>query len=309
MAITRDLGTFVATAYGPPWTGMQGSGVTADGTDLRPAKHLYVIAVDPAYIKLGSRVTINPNPYGLPTVFRAADTGGAIKGRRIDIYMWEGRRAQNAWGRRNVRVTLIEDAFAGSPSGADAGAIPGLPAADIQDNGAHATGESNTDYSPLVRATAKRARSSAGYVARMASLVAGITSPTIDLTLPPEPTVTGSHHPSGLVMYRGVRMAAWIAQVAHWADGHGYNGGYLSGYRSNADQARICQQKCGNPNGCPGTCAKPGTSNHHGIDYPAGALDVTDPDSFERVLRRYPGGPPLRRSLPNDRNHFSHAGN
>jgi hypothetical protein len=40
------LGQFDSTAYGPPWNAMNGTGVTANGTDLRPAKQAYGVAVE-----------------------------------------------------------------------------------------------------------------------------------------------------------------------------------------------------------------------------------------------------------------------
>jgi hypothetical protein len=44
-----------------------------------------------------------------------------------------------------------------------------------------------------------------------------------------------------------------------------------SSYRSCAQQELACQSICGNPNGCPGTCVKPGLSYHQlGL-----AVDVT----------------------------------
>ena len=99
-------GEWLATAYGPPWEGIEGSGITATGIDLRPARRAYIIAVDPSLIPLGSYVHVSPNPWGDDAItFLAADTGSAIIGKHIDIYDWEGRAAQNAWGSRHVTVT------------------------------------------------------------------------------------------------------------------------------------------------------------------------------------------------------------
>lgn len=98
-------GTFSSTSYGPPWGGIQGTGTTATGVNLAKAPHRYGIAVDPSVIPLGSNVHVWPNPFGYKGTFRAFDTGGAIKGRRIDFYDWRGRRAQNGWGRRSVEVS------------------------------------------------------------------------------------------------------------------------------------------------------------------------------------------------------------
>jgi len=99
-------GDWIATAYGPPWNAMQGTGVTATGIDLRPARRAYVVAVDPALVDLGSYVHVEPNPHGDDDIaFLAGDTGGAIRGRRVDVYDWRGRRYQYGWGRRSVDVT------------------------------------------------------------------------------------------------------------------------------------------------------------------------------------------------------------
>ena len=98
-------GSWVATAYGPPWGGIQGTGITITGLDLTTAPAAYEIAVDPRLIPLGSYVHITPNPFGTSSAFYAGDTGGAITGRHIDIYDWLGRASQNAWGTRTVAVT------------------------------------------------------------------------------------------------------------------------------------------------------------------------------------------------------------
>ncbi|HVJ27614.1 MAG TPA: 3D domain-containing protein [Vicinamibacterales bacterium] len=93
-----------STAYGPPWTGINGFGVTALGIDLRAKPRRYGIAVDPRMIPLRSKVWIWPNPFGRRRAFTAFDTGGAIKGNRLDFYDNRGRSAQYGWGRRAVRV-------------------------------------------------------------------------------------------------------------------------------------------------------------------------------------------------------------
>jgi 3D (Asp-Asp-Asp) domain-containing protein len=84
---------------------MEGDGVTATGVDLRSAPPTLEIAVDPSVIPLGSWVYVQPNPFGTAQPFYAADTGGAIHGRHIDIYDWRGRESQQAWGARPVTVT------------------------------------------------------------------------------------------------------------------------------------------------------------------------------------------------------------
>lgn len=105
-------GSYISTAYGPPWTGINGSGIaTAGGLRLNGgAPKKYFVAVDPDVIALGSWVYIWPNPYQWKGAFLAADTGDQsstafMSGRRIDFYDWRGRQQQLAWGRTPVRVS------------------------------------------------------------------------------------------------------------------------------------------------------------------------------------------------------------
>ena len=72
---------------------------TANGTDL--LKNPRVIAVDPNVIPLGSRVSIEG--YG---TYTAADTGGDIKGNRIDIH-FETVQQCYSFGRRSVTVQIL----------------------------------------------------------------------------------------------------------------------------------------------------------------------------------------------------------
>jgi 3D (Asp-Asp-Asp) domain-containing protein len=77
-------------------TGYTMRGATATGLPTGPG----IVAVDPAVIPLGTRMFI-PG-YGEAV---AADTGGAIKGNRIDIWFASPEEAQ-AWSGRTVTVTL-----------------------------------------------------------------------------------------------------------------------------------------------------------------------------------------------------------
>lgn len=105
-------GTFVSTAYGPPWgvdpkSGVdQGAGISTSG-GLRlngGAPRKYFIATDPHVIALGQWVWIWPNPFDWHGPFLAADTGGGVNGRHVDFYDWRGRAFQNRWSAQ-VRVT------------------------------------------------------------------------------------------------------------------------------------------------------------------------------------------------------------
>ncbi|MCH2922074.1 3D domain-containing protein, partial [Listeria monocytogenes] len=70
--------TVTATAYSKEEPGM--GHMTASGIDLNDNPR--VIAVDPSVIPLGSRVYVEG--YGEAI---AADTGGAIKGNKIDVHL------------------------------------------------------------------------------------------------------------------------------------------------------------------------------------------------------------------------------
>jgi 3D (Asp-Asp-Asp) domain-containing protein len=119
-------GSWVATAYGPPWGGIQGNGVTATGLDLSAEPPAFEVAVDPSVIALRSYVHVEPNPFGTSSAFYAGDTGGAIVGKHIDIYDWQGRSSQDAWGERTVTVTPARQPGAGNLLG---GVAPVPPAA------------------------------------------------------------------------------------------------------------------------------------------------------------------------------------
>jgi uncharacterized protein YabE (DUF348 family) len=85
----------VATGYAP---GADGVG-TRTATGARAGYG--VIAVDPSVIPLGTRIYIPGYGYGV-----AADTGGAVRGARIDLCFDSGSQAL-AWGRRSVTITIL----------------------------------------------------------------------------------------------------------------------------------------------------------------------------------------------------------
>ena len=121
---SSQKGSWLATAYGPPWGGIQGDGITATGLNLTAGPPAYEVAVDPGVIPLRSYIRVQPNPFNTSSAFYAADTGGAITGKHIDIYDWRGRASQNAWGERTVTVTPAPNPGAGNLLGA---VPPGLP--------------------------------------------------------------------------------------------------------------------------------------------------------------------------------------
>ncbi|MBE6184687.1 LysM peptidoglycan-binding and 3D domain-containing protein [Heyndrickxia ginsengihumi] len=92
--------TVTATAYTADCAGC--SGVSATGMNLKNSPNAKVIAVDPNVIPLGSKVYVE----GYGTAI-AADTGGAIKGNRIDVLVPNNSDAQN-WGRKTVTVKVLD---------------------------------------------------------------------------------------------------------------------------------------------------------------------------------------------------------
>ncbi len=85
--------TFKATAYDPS---------VGDTTRMGTPARLGVVAVDPRVIPLGS--TVEVEGYG---TFSAEDTGGAIKGNKIDIFVSTYREAMQ-FGIQTVRVRVLK---------------------------------------------------------------------------------------------------------------------------------------------------------------------------------------------------------
>ncbi|OLS41133.1 3D domain-containing protein [Bacillus sp. MRMR6] len=86
-----------ATAYSPEESGTY----TALGYNIQANPNMKLIAVDPSVIPLGSRVWVEG--YGEAI---AGDTGGAIKGYKIDLLM-PTKAAALQWGRRTVKVIVL----------------------------------------------------------------------------------------------------------------------------------------------------------------------------------------------------------
>lgn len=79
-------------------------GRTASGLKTRRG----MIAADPRVLPLGSKVRIK-NAGRYSGVYTVRDTGGRIRGRRIDIYT-PSRRAARRFGRRTVQVEVLRRA-------------------------------------------------------------------------------------------------------------------------------------------------------------------------------------------------------
>ncbi|MFT4452184.1 3D domain-containing protein [Parvimonas sp. G1425] len=87
-----------ATSYTDDPAENGGYSTTRLGTPLRYG----VVAVDPKVIPLGTKLYIEGYGYAV-----AEDTGGAIKGNRIDLCFTNKAQA-NAFGRRNVKVYILK---------------------------------------------------------------------------------------------------------------------------------------------------------------------------------------------------------
>ncbi|MEH6890971.1 3D domain-containing protein [Bacillus sp. JJ864] len=89
-----------ATAYSPYCGGCQG--VSAGGYNYKANPNMKLIAVDPRIIPLGTKVWVEGYGYAV-----AGDTGGAIKGNRIDVLMPTESQAE-AWGRKQVKIKVLQ---------------------------------------------------------------------------------------------------------------------------------------------------------------------------------------------------------
>jgi 3D (Asp-Asp-Asp) domain-containing protein len=86
-------GSFTATAYCL-------KGRTAMGHGVRRG----LIAADPRVLRLGSRINLGAGAYS--GQYLVSDTGGAVRGRRIDIWMPSCAEARR-FGRRTVNISVL----------------------------------------------------------------------------------------------------------------------------------------------------------------------------------------------------------
>jgi 3D (Asp-Asp-Asp) domain-containing protein len=90
-SVVDGTGTLTVTATGYSLPGRTSTGLPVG---------FGVVAVDPAVIPLGTRMSIPGYGEGV-----AADTGGAVRGITIDLW-FPTLAAAMAWGRRTVTITL-----------------------------------------------------------------------------------------------------------------------------------------------------------------------------------------------------------
>lgn len=89
----------LATAYTDDFS----FGITASGTKVKRDSDGYSsIAVDPSVIPLGTKLYVPGYGYGI-----ADDTGGAIKGNRVDLFFTSEKDCYS-WGAKNVTVYILK---------------------------------------------------------------------------------------------------------------------------------------------------------------------------------------------------------
>lgn len=96
--IENDWYYFVATAYSADDHIQGTNSTTATGTQVREG----IIAVDPDIIPLGTQIEIK----GMGN-FIAEDTGGKIKGNRIDIF-FESKQEAKEFGRKGIWLRAVD---------------------------------------------------------------------------------------------------------------------------------------------------------------------------------------------------------
>jgi 3D (Asp-Asp-Asp) domain-containing protein/cell division protein FtsB len=104
MYFARQTITASASAYTQSDEEQTADGITASG---EPVKEGRTIAVDPSVIALGSLVYIESDSPLVGGFYVASDTGGAIKGNRIDVFMQSKDKAYQ-FGRQDIKVTILQ---------------------------------------------------------------------------------------------------------------------------------------------------------------------------------------------------------
>jgi 3D (Asp-Asp-Asp) domain-containing protein len=87
--------TYTATAYCKGMT-------TTSGVAVQTG----VAAADPELLPLGSVVDIDGLPGGYNGIYTVLDTGPAVQGRQVDLYLWNCNEAL-AFGRRPIHLTVL----------------------------------------------------------------------------------------------------------------------------------------------------------------------------------------------------------
>ncbi len=113
---SRAVGEADAAAMGPPAKGSRGAfeataycrgTVTASGISVRAG----IAAADPKILPIGSVIQVDGIGAPYHGIYTVLDTGPEIKGREIDIYMWNCDEAVN-FGRKQITVTVLRSGWA-----------------------------------------------------------------------------------------------------------------------------------------------------------------------------------------------------
>lgn len=261
-----------ATAYGPPWGGIEGGGQTASGIDLHSNPPLLILAAPPD-VPFNTRYYVKPNPFGTNLPFSVQDRGGAIQGNHFDIYVWQGHGFANQWGDRHVTLTPAGRGgpltLKGKPGpmgsgGGGGGPAPKIKRPKIKGHGLlRKIGQAAADN---VRRAAQRKLDAAA--AQMGGGGGGMFH---------------GKTPAGLGTFDGFPVAKWIIPELQYARAHGWKGRITSGYRSHAENVAHGRYY---------------HSMHEDTIYPGGAVDfggMQDPAgmanwlAFQRATRGYHG--------------------
>ncbi|GGE84554.1 G5 and 3D domain-containing protein [Priestia taiwanensis] len=97
-SVAREM-VVEATAYAASQPGNQG--LTAGGYNIQKNPGMKLIAVDPRVIPLGTKVWVEGYGYAI-----AGDTGGAIKGNKIDVLLPSIKEVYQ-WGRKKVTIKIL----------------------------------------------------------------------------------------------------------------------------------------------------------------------------------------------------------
>src|SRR3954453_9236476 len=77
--------------------------VTASGVAVQSG----VVAADPELLPVGTVVEVDSLPQKYNGIYTVMDTGPAVQGRHMDIYMWNCDEARYEFGRRSAGLTVL----------------------------------------------------------------------------------------------------------------------------------------------------------------------------------------------------------
>ncbi|MBA7585584.1 hypothetical protein ES708_27568 [subsurface metagenome] len=92
---------FIASGYSANDPAQGTNNITATGKEIKKG----MVAVDPKAILLGTKIEIKDMG-----IFIAEDTGGKIKGNRIDIY-FDTKKEAKEFGRKGIWVKIIDNSY------------------------------------------------------------------------------------------------------------------------------------------------------------------------------------------------------